>query len=218
MTDNKLILFIKFPVLGEVKTRIAESLGNDYAFELYKSLLADVSVLTRQINAETVIVYSGPSGATFDQFPGINCIVQHGHNIGDRMYHAFLDIFSTGAEKCLLIGADIPCMTAEILHDGYDILERTDIVLGPTTDGGYYCIGLKQGSLKRTLFLNIPWSTSLVFDETVKRIAEAGLTWRSLPVLSDLDEMNDLNRFYHCDSGNELTNTYEFVKKRGNTK
>jgi len=213
MTDNKLILFIKYPVLGQVKTRIAESLGNDYAFGLYKSLLADVSVLTQQINAETVIVYSGPRGAAFDQFPGITCILQHGHNIGDRMYNAFLDIFSTGAEKCLLIGADIPGMTAEILHDGYDILERTDIVLGPTKDGGYYCIGLKQGSLKSTFFKNIPWSTSLVFNETIKSIAEAGLSWASLPVLSDLDEIDDLNRFYHSASVNQLTDTYQFLKQ-----
>jgi len=211
MTSNKLILFIKYPVLGQVKTRIAEALGNYFAFGLYKSLLADVSNLTRLINAETIIVYSGPEGATFNEFPGITCILQRGNNIGERMYNAFMDIFSTGARKCLLIGGDIPDIKVEILHEGYDMLERADIVLGPTTDGGYYCIGFKQGILKSTFFQDIPWSTSLVFTETINRITEAGLSWASLPVLSDFDEINDLKRFYNSASVNELSDTYKFI-------
>jgi rSAM/selenodomain-associated transferase 1 len=211
MTINKLILFAKYPVSGQVKTRIAEALGNYFAFGLYKSLLADVSDLTRQINAETIIVYSGPEGATFNEFPGITCILQRGNNIGERMYNAFMDIFSTGSGKCLLIGGDTPDITVEILHEGYDILEQADIVLGPTTDGGYYCIGIKEGSLKSTFFQNIPWSTSLVFTETINRITETGLSWASLPVLSDLDEIDDLKRFYN-NSINELSDTYKFIK------
>jgi rSAM/selenodomain-associated transferase 1 len=212
MAINKLILFIKYPVLGQVKTRIAEALGNYFAFGLYKSLLADISDLTRQINAETIIVYSGPEGVTFNEFSGITCILQRGNNIGERMYNAFMDIFSTGSGKCLLIGGDIPDITVEILHEGYDILERADIVLGPTTDGGYYCIGIKEGSLKSTFFQNIPWGSSLVFTETINRIKEAGLSWTSLPVLSDLDEINDLKRFYNNTSVNELSDTFKFIK------
>ncbi len=211
MTVNKLILFIKYPLLGQVKTRIAEALGDYFALELYRSLLADLSGLTRQINAETIIVYSGPERVAFNQFSGIPCIPQRGNNIGERMYNAFSDIFSAGAGKCLLIGGDIPGITAEILHEGYETLERANIVLGPTTDGGYYCIGLKQGSLKSTFFQNIPWSSSVVFSETINRIKEAGLSWTSLPALSDLDNTDDLRRFYY-NSINELSDTYKFIK------
>jgi len=212
MIGNRLILFIKYPVLGQVKTRIAEILGDYFAFGLYKALLADVSDLTRQINAETIIVYSGPERVTFNEFPGMTCIPQSGNDIGERMYNAFMDVFSTGAGKCLLIGGDVPDITLEILHEGYDMLERADIVLGPTTDGGYYCIGLKQGSLKSAFFQDMPWSTSLVFSETIIRIKEEGLSWAPLPVLSDLDKIDDLKRFYN-NSINVLSDTYKYIKK-----
>src|SRR4030066_1590495 len=212
MTRNRLILFIKYPVLGQVKTRIAEILGNYFAFGLYKALLADVSDLTRQINAETIIVYSGPERITFNEFPGMTCIPQSDNDIGERMYNAFMDVFSTGAGKCLLIGGDVPDITLEILHEGYEMLERADIVLGPTTDGGYYCIGLNQGSLKSTFFQDMPWSTSLVFSETIIRIKEEGLSWAPLPVLSDLDKIDDLKRFYN-NSINVLSDTYIYIKK-----
>jgi rSAM/selenodomain-associated transferase 1 len=211
MNGNRLILFIKYPVLGHVKTRIAETLGDDFAFGLYKSLLADVSDLIRQINAEAIIAYSGPEGVTFDQFSGIPCIPQRGNNIGERMYNSFFDIFPSVDGKCLLIGGDIPGITAEILDEGYDILERADIVLGPTTDGGYYCVGLKQGCLKSTIFQDMPWGTSLVFTETISRITEEGLSWVSLPVLSDLDKIDDLKRFYN-NSINESSHTYKYIK------
>jgi Uncharacterized protein conserved in bacteria len=196
VTENALILFLKVPQRGVVKTRLASVLGDDLALELYQSFLADLSAMTHQVEAETIIVYTGPAGVSFSDFPGIPSLHQRGTTIGERMYCAFLDVFSQGFERCALIGSDIPDLPATLVNDAFDKLRSVDVVLGPSTDGGYYLVGFQQHSLRQSIFNDIPWSTASVFSETVKRIAESGLKAARLLRCSDIDELDDLKKFY----------------------
>lgn len=196
MSENKLILFLKYPEPGQVKTRLASALGNEFALELYKCFISDISSEMHDVNAESIILYSGPDGISFPDFPDSRIIRQRGKDIGERMYNAFLDVFSGSAGKCVLTGSDVPDITAGLLQDAFNMLEHSDMVLGPSTDGGYYCIGFKRGRLNKSVFENVPWSTSRVFSETVKSINKAGLKAEFLSRLSDIDDFNDLKRFY----------------------
>ena len=112
MKKNAFILFLKYPERGAVKTRLANVLGEDLTYELYQCFLADISAMTREIKAETIIVYSGPEGVSFSDFPGIQCFRQRGNNIGERMHNAFADVFAQGFERCVLIGSDSPDLPA----------------------------------------------------------------------------------------------------------
>jgi rSAM/selenodomain-associated transferase 1 len=216
VTENALILFLKYPQQGAVKTRLASTLGNDLAYELYRRFLADISVMTPKVNAQTIIVYSGPEGISFPDFPGIQCLVQRGTDIGERMYFALLDVFAQGFERCVLMGSDTPDLPAELVNDALDKLASVDVVLGPSTDGGYYLVGFKRDSLCQLLFDDIPWSTAGVFSETLKRIDEEGLEAAQLPQWSDIDDFTDLKRFYERNINQSTTSqVMEFLNTKG---
>ncbi len=212
MKDNKLIIFFKYPLIGQVKTRLAAALSDEFAFELQKCMISDIFAVTRNVDADSVLVYSGPDRISFPDFPGSRIILQRGKDIGERMYNAFLDVFSEGAGRCVLIGSDVPGITTGLLQNAFNILERSGAVLGPSTDGGYYCIGFKHGNLDKSFFENIPWSTSSVFSETVKSINTAGLKAEFLSELSDIDDFNDLKKFYkEKKSDSALSETIKYL-------
>jgi uncharacterized protein len=196
LKKNAFILFLKYPERGAVKTRLANTLGDDLTYELYQCFLADISAMTRRIKAQTIISYSGPKNVSFSDFPGIQCLRQRGKNIGERMHGAFLDVFAQGFERCVLTGSDSPDLPAGLVNDAFDKLKSVDVVLGPSEDGGYYLIGCKQHSLRQSIFHDINWSTAGVFPETVKRIVDSGLKFSPLPQRPDIDELDDLKNFH----------------------
>ncbi|MEE9913147.1 MAG: TIGR04282 family arsenosugar biosynthesis glycosyltransferase [Deltaproteobacteria bacterium] len=195
MIKSAFILFLKYPERGKVKTRLADVLGDDLACELYTFFLEDLAAVVREVKAEPMIVYSGPAGAVFSDFPGVACIRQRGSDIGERMYFAFQDVFARGFERCVLMGSDIPDLPSAFVNDALAKLDSADVVLGPSTDGGYYLVGCNRDSLRRTFFSHIPWSTAGVFSETRRRIMEAGLISAELPEWSDIDDPDDLQQY-----------------------
>jgi len=190
------ILFLKYPELGAVKTRLARVMGNDLTYELYSCFLADIAAMAGEVNAETVMVYAGPDDAVFPGLPSARLIRQRGSNIGARMYHAFLDVFALGFNRAVLIGSDCPDLPARLVNGAFEKLAAADVVLGPGTDGGYYLIGCNRDTLCASMFSGIPWSTDAVFTETLKRAARAGIVCAQLEPWSDIDEMDDLKQFY----------------------
>jgi uncharacterized protein len=200
LKKNAFILFLRYPEHGAVKTRLAEKLGDDLTYELYCSFLADISIMTNEINAEKIIVYSGCNVASFSDFPRVQCLHQRGNNIGQRMHNAFADVFALGFERCVLTGSDSPDLPAKIVNDAFDKLDLADVVIGPSTDGGYYLIGCKRQSLCPSIFNGINWSTSEVFTETIKRLDKEELKYWQLQQWADIDEFDDLKNFYKRNS------------------
>ncbi len=214
MKGNAFILFLKYPERGAVKTRIARALGDDWTLALYRCFIADLSGMVRDVMAETVMVYSGPSGVSFSDFPGARKIRQRGSDIGERMHNAFQDVFALGFERAALIGSDIPDLPARLVNDAFEKLTSADVVLGPGTDGGYYLIGCRRDSLRSSMFSGIPWSTDAVLPETRKRIAEAGLAAEQLEAWPDIDEVDDLKQFYQRNrQQTKMSRTMKFLHK-----
>lgn len=204
MNKDALILFLRCPERGAVKTRLAGALGQDLTYELYTCFLADLSAMVREVEAEKVIVYAGPENAAFPNFPGLRLIRQRGQDIGERMYFAFADVFALGFERCVLIGSDSPDLPARLVNDAFEKLMSADVVLGPSLDGGYYLIGCKRATLCPSMFAGIPWSTAYVLPETLKRMAEAGLLLAQLDAWFDIDEVDDLKQFYRRNKDRNL--------------
>lgn len=196
MMKNALILFLKYPERGKIKTRLAADLADDVVYELYKCFLADIAATTRQIRAQTIIVHLGPNQANFEDFPDVQCLRQRGDDIGERMFFALKDTFSHGFERCVLMGSDSPDLPTDIIHSAFDHLNLADVVLGPSTDGGYYLIGCNKTTLCRSLFAGISWSTANVLPETQSRINKAGLKAVLLDQWPDIDDIDDLKSFY----------------------
>lgn len=196
MNGDAFILFLRYPEKGAVKTRLARRLGDDLTYELYHCFLADLAAMVRQVEAEKIIVYSGPAGISFFDFSGVSCLRQRGDDLGERMYFAFEDVFAQGFDRLVLAGSDIPDLPSAFVNEALNRLTGADIVLGPGADGGYYLIGCSRESLCRSIFADIPWSTPRVFSETLERVADAKLAARLLPEWPDIDDLEDLQRFY----------------------
>ncbi|HET7289340.1 MAG TPA: TIGR04282 family arsenosugar biosynthesis glycosyltransferase [Thermodesulfobacteriota bacterium] len=192
---NILIIFVKYPDPGKVKTRIARELGAEKAADLY-SLIAG-SVIENVSGSDkyrTVFFFDPPEmengirkwlgreDATYEP--------QSGNTIGERMSDAFERVFSGGAEKAVLIGTDVPEITGETVNRAFRLLEFEDAVIGPAEDGGYYLLGLKKP--EPLLFDDIEWGSDSVYKRTVERIEKLDLSYKPLDTLRDVDTAEDV--------------------------
>lgn len=186
---NRLILFYKIPVLGKVKTRLARSLGDPKAMEIYQKLLNHARKVAKEQGLATPYWY-------VDETPDLineNMFVQKGANIGERMENAIDEQFKSGGKKVALFGSDCYGINKEIIEEAFRALDKYDIVLGPANDGGYYSIGMKR--MQRFLFDGITWSTPEVKDQTIEKCHKHGLSVYELPLLTDVDTPEDLKAY-----------------------
>lgn len=190
MPVSILLLFIRNPRLGKVKTRLARTVGDAEALHIYRILLEKTRQSALGVQAERWLFYSDFL-ETGDDWPETHFHkkVQSGGDLGERMAQAFQQAFNAGAGKVLIIGSDCPGLTGELLQEAFDRLDDADFVLGPTPDGGYYLLGMKQ--LDVSVFRDIVWSTDAVRTETLEKIQAAGKTCFLLPELSDVDTEAD---------------------------
>ena len=193
-----IIIFAKAPVAGEVKTRLCPPLTPDEAASLHGSLVLDVVERCQPIKEYDRILAGSPTS----QHPFFRALEarfkvpvwdQVGDDLGTRMAAAFKRALGSPYRAALVIGTDIPGLTGTFLKMAGKNLEQYDVVLGPTVDGGYYLIGLRTQIPE--LFENIPWSTDRVFAFTEEKVAKMGLRLKVLPMLRDLDTVEDLHVF-----------------------
>jgi len=192
---NILIIFVKYPDPGKVKTRIARELGAEKAADIY-SLIAG-SVIENVSGSDkyrTVFFFDPPEMENgIRQRLGRGDVTyepQSGNTIGERMSDAFERVFSGGAEKAVLIGTDVPEITGEMVTRAFRLLEFEDAVIGPAEDGGYYLLGLKKP--ESLLFDDIEWGSDSVYKRTVERIEKLDLSYKSLDTLRDVDTAEDV--------------------------
>ena len=195
MNQNALIVFQKNLVLGKVKTRLAENLGDQKALDIYGHLVdATIKELWPLTGCDIFIYYSDFIEKLSRVVPlnFVGC-QQKGNDLGDRMLHAFIDIFDEGYESALIIGTDCPYLKTHILIDAFESLRNHDVVLGPANDGGYYLLGMKK--VFPELFCNIPWSTDTVLELSLNTIKAKKLSYELLPHLSDIDTLEDWENY-----------------------
>jgi rSAM/selenodomain-associated transferase 1 len=120
--------------------------------------------------------------------------LQEGHDLGERMNNAFIELFSRGYDNIVLIGSDIPSITRDMINQALKGLQNNDCVIGPSKDGGYYLIALSQAL--PYIFEDIPWSTSKVFEKSIKILNKKGFTYKLIQELEDIDTYKELVSFY----------------------
>lgn len=193
---DKLIVFLKVPRRGQVKTRLAAALGDEAALAVYRQLLT--SVLDTIASLESVELRFTPDEAGSEISPlrrhehWTLCPQQNG-DLGARLVRAFAESFHAGCRRVVVIGSDCPAVTLDDVHVAHSAIADHDLVLGPACDGGYWLIGLRSSCPE--LFSEMPWGTSSVFDETMRRARALNLKVRILRTLSDVDTADDWQRF-----------------------
>lgn len=195
MPDEQLIVFVKAPRLGTVKTRLAKTMGAPAALAAYRRLVKTVlENLSRLDGVE--LRYTPDDAASEIQAwvqPGWHARPQGGGDLGVRMQRAFGDHFSNGANQVVIIGSDCPEATAGDIREAWRKLKTSDLAVGPATDGGYWLIGLRQPQPQ--LFEGIAWGGESVLAETLQRAKAAQLRMEILRILTDVDTERDWQEF-----------------------
>ena len=197
--SNVLVIFAKAPVVGQVKTRLCPPLTLGQAAELARCFLLDTVEQACSLSADVqVFIAFTPTGSeplfrALLPFP-VQYLAQRGSSLGERECNVFLDLHQRGAKKVILIGSDIPTLPETHLQEAFTLLEdpSCDVVLNPTTDGGYCLIGMREPHT--ALFENIAWSTPAVMQETLVQAQRDHLSVRLLPSWHDVDDESDLRR------------------------
>ena len=188
--SDRLILFGRYPVPGRTKTRLIPLLGAaraaDFQRDLTERTLRTDRSVARRRPVDLEACFEGGSPAKLRRWLGPDLIFseQSSGDLGERMKAAFLGAFRQGAQHVILHGTDIPDLTTQHIDEAFDALKSHDLVLGPSTDGGYWLIGLKKPA---DLFDRMEWGTSSVFDKTVAAAREQGLSVHVLSPLTDMD-------------------------------
>ncbi len=194
-TENALIVFVRNPVLGTVKTRIAKTIGDEAALRLYKKLLQHTQETIKDLPFEKYIFYSNEISVE-DNWPNeiYKKEQQAAGGLGQKMEAAFAKLFANGHQHVLIIGSDCYDLTAALIEEAFAALQTHDVVIGPAKDGGYYLLG--QNKMNAALFSIKEWSTPTVLHETIQVCEQAGLRYMQLDMLSDIDEASDINFDY----------------------
>lgn len=196
---NAVIVFAKYPENGRVKTRLGEILGNEFAARLYRLMAEhtfDVCLSLPEKDYDIHLFYDNEEQKeSFQKWvpPEFALHPQEGIDLGERMKNAFNNIFKSFYGKVLIIGTDCPQVTPGIVIKAFEELSKNDVVIGPSTDGGYYLIGMNKPY--PFLFDKIKWSTETVFTKTVEKINDEDLSLYTLPGLIDIDTAEDLQNW-----------------------
>ena len=215
-----ILLFLRVPEKGRVKTRLAASLGEDAAFALYKSFVLDILDIISAAGCR-VFLYGHPADKVEEisswlgsQFP---CRVQIGENLGSKMANAFLEVFSNGFEKAVLVGSDIPDLPLRIIQDAFSALDQEGSALGPAADGGYYLVAFRKSVFQSEVFENISWGTETVLAQTLAAFKESDTPVRLLEKWRDIDTVEDLKALMarHPTIDSAAPRTLEYLRRRG---
>jgi hypothetical protein len=205
----RLVVFTRFPEDGAVKTRLIPALGPRGAARVHRELtehtlsVAEALVSAAIVSAGDVTLEvrcAGGEPAQWRAWLGdhLRYVPQGDGDLGQRLTRAFADGFAQGAPRIVVIGSDLPALTAALLREAFTRLRERDLVLGPAADGGYYLLGLRAGAWPRgapSLFVDVAWGTSAVADQTRRRAARAALNVAEFGTLADVDRPEDLERW-----------------------
>jgi rSAM/selenodomain-associated transferase 1 len=199
MTDKRgVILFVKLPEKGKVKSRLAQCMNEDLVLLLYENMVLDtIDMLTRGRFPFRICFTPPDARDRIMEWLGqeYRSLPQTGDDLGDRMEGAFACVFAGEVEEALLIGSDIPGLTTDMIEEAFAALLANDAVIGPADDGGYYLIGFRKKSFEPDIFHDMAWSTGTVFRETLDKLHDVLLKVHVLPELTDVDTVEDLKTF-----------------------
>jgi hypothetical protein len=188
-------VFVKHPIAGQVKTRLAAELGDTCAADIYAAFIADIVIRFRQAADERYLCFSPdaiPSREYFDSLAAgkYGLWPQPEGDLGVRMHSFFEQHIDRDDHRVVVIGSDSPTLPREHIDRAFEGLTQADCVLGPATDGGYYLVGMRGRAWP--IFQDIEWSGCRVLEQTVRQVNKADAKLALLPVWYDVDTPADL--------------------------
>ncbi|GCE27273.1 hypothetical protein KDA_27570 [Dictyobacter alpinus] len=200
MSEVALAIVARYPEVGTGKTRLAQSIGAQFTFQLYRSFLQDLATRFAGWKYDLVWAYTPPEQdflacvhALLAEPPEVPMLAvpQRGSDFAARLHHVFQDTARRGFTQTILISSDSPQVSRELIVQAHQGLEHADVVLGPAEDGGYYLIAMRE---PHDVFSGIPMSTDVVLAQTIEKARHLNLKVHVLATLFDIDTRLDLQR------------------------
>jgi len=191
MQTSLLMVFVRNPQLGTVKTRLATTVGDKVALEIYIELMRHTAEVTHKVSADKKVFYSEKIEQN-DVWNKMNFskALQTKGTLGQRMENAFRTAFEKGYKKVLIVGSDLYSLKTSHIEKALHQLDKKEVVIGPAQDGGYYLLGLKKNL--PALFCNKSWGTSSVLNETLNDLKLKSIFL--MKTLNDIDNFEDLKK------------------------
>ncbi len=190
-------VLLKEPLPGKVKTRlVADGLDQAFVLQLYHAFLADTLRLAQFVSTDWKWAFIAPgASARFEaevEQKGFTVFVQQGADLGERISHLFQTAFAKGATQVVVVGSDSPSLPPSLVEQAFEALNRSELVLGPAQDGGYYLIGMS--SFFPEVFQQITWSSEWVLQQSLDQLEKMGKLEKAhlLPMWYDIDQKKDL--------------------------
>ncbi len=215
-----LIIFAKYPREGEVKTRLAKAMGEKFAVSFYKACAENTFKECEKIipiNVSVYLFYADRKDEKLISNWASNRFLykeQNGETLGERMENAFSQVFHDEAGSAIIIGTDLPDISYPLIAEAFEALEKHQVVIGPSSDGGYYLLGMNE--LYSSLFSGIKWSTGSVLKSTIEIIKNKNLSAKILKELTDIDEHKDLKKWFSVSKPDENNFLYRLIKEQSN--
>ncbi|MFI0430390.1 TIGR04282 family arsenosugar biosynthesis glycosyltransferase [Mariniflexile sp. HMF6888] len=191
-SKKAIIIFTRNPELGQCKTRLAKTIGDTSALEVYKHLLKHTANIVKITNADKYVFYSETIQKNdFWDATIFRKKLQEGFDLGAKMQNAFKDIFSLGYQKVIIIGSDLLDLKPTHINLAFDALNENEFVIGPAKDGGYYLLGMH--AMQDTIFKDKAWGTPSVLKETLKNLKDS--SYHLLEELNDIDTFEDMKHY-----------------------
>lgn len=218
-----LVVMTRIPIPNKTKTRLMTILSPKECAEIHRSFLRDIIETSSKVDGDTdIYLFYGDEGpvSVIEDIVGekMTLLPQRGGDLGEKMRNIFADLFERGYEKVVLMGSDIPEVSSEDLEKAFHELASKDLVFGPTLDGGYYLVGMKN--LHEMVFdPGIKWGTPQVFQETLEILKRSGVEVGLIRSHEDIDTKEDLREFWkRIGNGRSCENTrrylYENIRER----
>lgn len=213
-----IVIMAKVPLPGAVKTRLEPFLSPESCAALAAAFLVDTAEKSRRVCEDVIIAFSPSSEkSTLSKIvgDGFKSFAQTGNDLGERIVSSFENAFASGADSVVMIGTDSPTFPADYIEQAFEFLElETDVVLGKTTDGGFYLIGLRKAV--PAIFTDVRWSSRNAFDDVYRNASDLELHLREVPSWYDVDEPRDLEKLIAETDHNEnarrrAPRTFEFL-------
>jgi len=191
-SKKALIIFTRNPELGQCKTRLAKTIGNEAALKIYTYLLKHTAQVSETVKADKYVFYSESINKNdlwnTDVF---RKKLQYGTDLGTRMENAFTELFGLGYEKVMIIGSDLLDLNQQHIESAFEAMDHHDMVIGPSKDGGYYLLGMKK--IHENIFKNKTWGTETVLKETLNDLHNIDV--ELLEELNDIDTFEDMKHY-----------------------
>ncbi|MHA1908935.1 MAG: TIGR04282 family arsenosugar biosynthesis glycosyltransferase [Candidatus Thorarchaeota archaeon] len=194
-----IFILMKYPELGKVKSRLARSIGDEPAANLYRAFIEDTLATVQSLGiAYHIAVYPPESEPMFSEWlgPSHKFFHQEGKNLGERLQNGFKTMFEIGYRQVIALASDSPDLPCEILDNAISSFHTSNVVVGPATDGGYYLIGFSSEHFIPDAFVDVTWGTEYVFEETMAQVESVTRDVHVLSEWVDIDTKNQLRQFY----------------------